>query len=119
MKKLKIIGGGLAGSEAAWQAAERGVQVDIFEMRPYVNTGAHITSNFAELICSNSLGSNLTYKASGLLKEELRMLGSLLIKCADKSSVPAGGALAVYRNDFAKMVTKHLKEHNNINIFRK
>jgi len=119
MDKLNIIGGGLAGSEAAWQAAERGVQVDVFEMRPYVNTGAHITSELAELICSNSLGSNLPNRASGLLKEELRLLGSLLIQCADNTSVPAGGALAVDRNAFAQMVTKRLMEHSNINVIRK
>ncbi len=91
------MGGGLAGSEAAWQAAERAVHVDLYEMRPESQTGAHRTAQLAELICSNSLGSNLVNRPSGLLKEELRRLGSLLLQCADAASLPAGGALAVDR----------------------
>lgn len=83
---LRIVGGGLAGCEVAWQAAERGIEVDLYEMRPQQMTGAHRTGNFAELVCSNSLGSNLPNLASGLLKEELTRLGSLFIACGDASS---------------------------------
>lgn len=90
---LKVIGGGLAGCEAAWQAAERGIDVELYEMRPEKSTGAHRTGDLGELVCSNSLGSNLLGRAAGLLKAELRLLGSMLISCADASSVPAGGAL--------------------------
>ncbi len=118
MKKLSVVGGGLAGSEAAWQAAEAGIEVEIYEMRPNLQTGAHTTSHLAELVCSNSLGSNLVDRASGLLKEELRQLGSLLIACADETSVPAGGALAVDRGRFATMITEHLRSHQNIKIIR-
>jgi methylenetetrahydrofolate--tRNA-(uracil-5-)-methyltransferase len=117
--KLLIIGGGLAGCEAAWQAAERGVDVDLYEMRPEQTTGAHRTGNLAELVCSNSLGSNLPNRASGLLKAELRRLGSLLIKCADASSLPAGGALAVDRDRFSELITSALEEHPRIRIIRK
>ena len=92
-----MIGGGLAGSEAAWQLASQGISVDLFEMRPTVETGAHQTSNLGELVCSNSLGSDLSDRASGVLKAELRQLGSMLMDCADQTSVPAGGALAVDR----------------------
>ncbi len=84
MKQISIIGGGLAGSEAAWQIAQRGLHVTLFEMRPNKTTGAHTTSNFAELVCSNSLGANTPDRSSGLLKEELRLLNSLLIIIADK-----------------------------------
>ena len=97
MKKsvdLRIIGGGLAGSEAAWQAAQRGKQVQLYEMRPRVETGAHVTDGLAELVCSNSLGSDILNRASGLLKEELRRMGSLLIQLAEEAAVPAGSALA-------------------------
>ena len=116
--KLIVIGGGLAGCEAAWQAAERGVDVDLYEMRPQKTTGAHRTENFAELVCSNSLGSNLPNRASGLLKEELRRMGSLLIKCADASSLPAGGALAVDRDRFSESIESSLEAHPRIRIIR-
>ena len=116
--KLKIIGGGLAGCEAAWQAAERGIDVAVFEMRPKQTTGAHRTGNLAELVCSNSLGSNLPNRASGLLKAELRQLGSLLIACADASSLPAGGALAVDRDLFSTCVEQKLESHPKITVFR-
>lgn len=118
MKKIIVVGGGLAGSEAAWQAAKAGIEVEIYEMRPNLQTGVHTTSDLAELVCSNSLGSNLVDRASGLLKEELRQLGSLLIACADDTSVPAGGALAVDRDRFASMTTEHLSSHQNIKIIR-
>lgn len=118
MKKLLVIGGGLAGSEAAWQAAQAGIKVEIYEMRPNQQTGAHTTSHLAELVCSNSLGSNLVDRASGLLKEELRRMDSLLIACADKTAVPAGGALAVDRDRFASMITEYLRSHQNIKIIR-
>jgi methylenetetrahydrofolate--tRNA-(uracil-5-)-methyltransferase len=117
--KLQVIGGGLAGCEAAWQAAQRGIEVELFEMRPEQTTGAHRTSNLAELVCSNSLGSNLSNRASGLLKAELRMLGSMLIECADASSLPAGGALAVDRDLFSDCVQKRLTLHPRITIIRK
>ncbi len=115
---LIIIGGGLAGSEAAWQAACRGIKVKLFEMRPSVETGAHQGSLLAELVCSNSLGSNLADRAAGILKNELRSLGSLLIRCADETSVPAGGALAVDRNLFAQQVTTRIENHPNIELVR-
>ncbi len=113
---LCIVGGGLAGSEAAWQAAERGIKVRLYEMRPEVQTGAHQTGNLGELVCSNSLGSNLPDRAAGVMKEELRTLGSLLIQCADETAVPAGGALAVDRELFAQIVTTRIKNHPNINV---
>ncbi len=116
--ELIIVGGGLAGSEAAWQAAERGIEVKLFEMRPEQSTGAHRTGNLAELVCSNSLGSNLPDRASGLLKAELRRLGSLLIACADASSLPAGGALAVDRDVFSHCVEQKLDAHPRIEILR-
>ncbi len=97
---LTIIGGGLAGTEAAWQAAEAGTDVRLYEMRPVQQTPAHDTEWLAELVCSNSLGSDLSHKASGLLKAELRGLGSLIIACADESAVPAGSSLAVDREGF-------------------
>ena len=116
---LVVIGGGLAGSEAAWQAAERGLKVALYEMRPQMQTGAHVTEDLAELICSNSLGSNLPDRASGLLKNELRRLGSLLIRVAEETAVPAGGALAVDRKKFAREVTRRIEGHPNITIVRK
>jgi methylenetetrahydrofolate--tRNA-(uracil-5-)-methyltransferase len=115
---LIVIGGGLAGSEAAWQAANRGLRVALYEMRPAVPTGAHISSNLAELVCSNSLGSNLPDRASGLLKDELRMLGSLLMACAEETAVPAGGALAVDRDAFGERVTRHIVAHPSIDLRR-
>jgi methylenetetrahydrofolate--tRNA-(uracil-5-)-methyltransferase len=115
---VTIIGGGLAGSEAAWQIAERGIAVRLYEMRPNVDTGAHVTGSLAELVCSNSLGSNRPDRASGLLKQELRLLGSLLIKCADESAVPAGSALAVDRGLFSSAVTEMISRHPNIEVVR-
>jgi len=119
MPNLSIIGGGLAGCEAAWQAAERGLQVRLYEMRPEVPTGAHTGANLAELVCSNSLGSNLADRAQGVLKNELRRMGALLIRIADDTAVPAGGALAVDRNKFAHRVTDALLNHPNIEIVRR
>src|SRR5512145_1794536 len=113
-----VIGGGLAGSEAAYQAAQRGLKVRLYEMRPSVQTGAHQTRDLAELVCSNSLGSNLPDRASGVLKNELRMLGSLLLECAEAASLPAGGALAVDRELFARLVTERVEKHPNIEIVR-
>lgn len=118
MIDLIVIGGGLAGSEAAWQAAQRGLKVRLFEMRPTVQTGAHQTLDLAELVCSNSLGSNLPDRASGLLKDEARMLGSMLLECAEEAALPAGGALAVDRELFARKVTERIQNHPNINIIR-
>jgi methylenetetrahydrofolate--tRNA-(uracil-5-)-methyltransferase len=115
---LKVIGGGLAGSEAAWQAAERGIDVELYEMRPDQKTGAHRTGNLAELVCSNSLGSNLPDRASGLLKAELRLLNSMLISCADASSLPAGGALAVDRELFSQHVEQRIASHPRITVIR-
>ena len=118
MADLIVIGGGLAGSEAAFQAAERGLKVQLYEMRPFVRTGAHQTHDLAELVCSNSLGSNLPDRASGLLKNEMRILGSMLLECAETASLPAGGALAVDRELFARLVTERIENHPNIQIIR-
>ncbi len=118
MKDLIIIGGGLAGSEAAWQAAERGIQVYLYEMRPSAATGAHLTSNLAELVCSNSLGSDLPDRASGVLKAELRRLGSMLLECAYKTALPAGSALAVDREAFAQLITTRISDHPRIEVVR-
>mgnify|MGYP001321889914 FL=1 len=106
--EITVIGAGLAGSEAAWQAARVGVRVRLVEMRPEVNTPAHSTSCFAELVCSNSLGADREGTASGLLKEELRALGSIVMRCADAARVPAGQALAVDRELFAAGVTEQV-----------
>ena len=118
MDKLIVIGAGLAGSEAAWQAAQRGVPVTLYEMRPEKMTPAHGTGLFAELVCSNSLGSNLVDRAQGLLKEELRRLGSLIIRCADATALPAGGALAVGRQAFAQAVTTTVTSHPLVTVRR-
>lgn len=118
MTDLSVIGGGLAGSEAAYQAAQRGLNVRLYEMRPSLQTGAHQTQDLAELVCSNSLGSNLPDRASGVLKNELRMLGSMLLECAEAASLPAGGALAVDRELFARLVTERIEKHPNIEIVR-
>jgi methylenetetrahydrofolate--tRNA-(uracil-5-)-methyltransferase len=118
MKTLIILGGGLAGSEAAWQAAQRGLHVRLYEMRPAKTTGAHRSGDLAELVCSNSLGSNLPDRAAGLLKDELRRLDSLLLACAEETALPAGGALAVDRHAFAQLVTQKLESHPNIEIRR-
>ena len=115
---LNVIGGGLAGAEAAWQAAERGITVTLYEMRPGRNTPAHVTDRLAELICSNSLGSNLPDRPLGLLKAELRKLGSLIVSVADETAVPAGGALAVGREAFAQQVTERIEAHPLIELCR-
>ena len=115
---LTVIGAGLAGSEAAWQAAERGVQVVLYEMRPATRTPAHKTDNCAELVCSNSLGNNLAPSAPFILKEELRSLKSIVIASGDKNSVPAGSALAVDRDLFSQEITSKLSNHPNI-IFKR
>lgn len=118
MNKVTVIGGGLAGCEAAWQLANRGFHVDLFEMRPLVMTPAHSTDLLAELVCSNSLGALNPDTAGGLLKQELKTLDSLIMDCADKTMVPAGGALAVDRTRFAQLVTQCITEHNRINLVR-
>lgn len=118
MKQITVIGGGLAGSEAAWQAAELGCEVFLYEMRPETPTGAHVTGFLAELVCSNSLGSNLIDRASGLLKEEIRQFDSLLLRCAEKTALPAGGALAVDREAFARLVTERIIAHPRIHLIR-
>ncbi len=115
-KQINIIGAGLAGSEAAWQIANRGVMVNLYEMRPVKQTPAHKTGDFAELVCSNSLRSNQLTNAVGLLKEEMRMQNSLIIETADRRSLPAGGALAVDRDGFASEITRKIKSHPNINV---
>ncbi len=119
MTDVTVIGGGLAGAEAAWQAAERGCLVELWEMRPVKETPAHRTEHFAELVCSNSLGNKSLETASGLLKEELRRLGSVILRCADENSVPAGGALGVAREDFPRAVTETVHAHPNIEVIRK
>ena len=118
MPDVTVIGGGLAGSEAAWQAAGLGCSVELWEMRPVRQTPAHHTEDFAELVCSNSLGNRSLETASGLLKEELRRLGSVILRCADANSVPAGGALGVAREDFARAVTETVHAHPNIEVIR-
>ena len=118
MADVTVIGGGLAGSEAAWQAAELGCSVELWEMRPLKETPAHRTEHFAELVCSNSLGNNALETASGLLKEELRRLGSVILRCAEDHSVPAGGALGVAREGFPRAVTETVHAHPNIEVVR-
>ncbi len=118
MATLHVIGGGLAGTEAAWQAAQLGIETILYEMRPSKQTPAHRTSHLAELVCSNSLGSDLPDRASGLLKNELRRLGSLLLACADRAAVPAGGALAVDRELFAQAVEAAIEDHPLITLKR-
>ena len=113
---VNVIGAGLAGSEAAWQLAKRGIQVNLFEMRPVKQTPAHHTDKFAELVCSNSLRSNTLANAVGVLKEEMRALDSAIIAAADECSVPAGGALAVDRHEFAASVTNRVKNHPNVTV---
>ena len=115
-KEVTIIGGGLAGCEAAYQIAKQGIKVKLYEMKPTKFSEAHSNENLAEIVCSNSFKSNLHTNACGLLKEELRMLDSLLIKCADETAVPAGQALAVDREKFSELVTKKIKENPNIEI---
>ncbi|MBQ7890196.1 MAG: methylenetetrahydrofolate--tRNA-(uracil(54)-C(5))-methyltransferase (FADH(2)-oxidizing) TrmFO [Erysipelotrichaceae bacterium] len=116
MIKVTVIGAGLAGSEAAWQLAERGISVRLIEMRPKVMSPAHKTGYFAELVCSNSLRSNALTNAVGVLKEELRRMNSLIMKMADKNAVPAGSALAVDREGFAKDITEAISNHPLIEV---
>jgi methylenetetrahydrofolate--tRNA-(uracil-5-)-methyltransferase len=113
---INVVGAGLAGSEAAWQIANRGVKVRLFEMRPVKQTPAHHTDKFAELVCSNSLRANTLTNAVGILKEEMRILDSVIIAAADACSVPAGGALAVDRHEFAAQVTSMVKNHENVTV---
>ncbi|MGI6586785.1 MAG: methylenetetrahydrofolate--tRNA-(uracil(54)-C(5))-methyltransferase (FADH(2)-oxidizing) TrmFO [Gracilibacteraceae bacterium] len=117
-KKIIVIGAGLAGSEAAWQLAIRGIKVKLYEMRPVCNTPAHHTDKFGELVCSNSLRSNQLENAVGLLKEEMRRLGSLIMECADNNALPAGGALAVDREGFSQEITDRITGNSNIEIIR-
>ena len=119
VSELWVVGGGLAGSEAAWQAAEAGFTVHLYEMRPEVQTGAHAGGGLAELVCSNSLGSALPDRASGVLMAELRHMGSLLLGCAEATRLPAGGALAVDREAFSAEVTRALEAHPHIRIERR
>ena len=114
--KVKVIGAGLAGSEAAWQLANRDIQVELYEMKPHKMTPAHHSANFAELVCSNSLRGDRLENAVGLLKEELRRCGSLIMECAEATRVEAGGCLAVDREGFAAMVTEKIKNHPNITV---
>ncbi len=116
MSEINVIGAGLAGCEAAWQAAERGVKVTLYEMKPCKYSPAHHSEGFAELVCSNSLRSNQIFNAVGLLKEELRRLGSLIIESAYANEVPAGGALAVDRHGFSDYITAKIKNHPNIEV---
>ena len=114
--KVKVIGAGLAGSEAAWQLANRGIEVELYEMKPHKMSPAHHSANFAELVCSNSLRGDRLENAVGLLKEELRRVGSLIMECAEATRVEAGGCLAVDRDGFAAMVTEKIKNHPNITV---
>ena len=114
--KAKVIGAGLAGSEAAWQLANRGIDVELYEMKPLRRSPAHHRDSFAELVCSNSLRSDRLQNGAGLMKEEMRRLGSLIMECADACRVPAGGALAVDREGFTETVTDRIKNHPNITV---
>ena len=116
MTQVKVIGAGLAGSEAAWQLAQRGIQVALYEMKPAKMSPAHHSENFGELVCSNSLRGDRLENAVGLLKEELRRMDSLIIACADATRVEAGGCLAVDREGFAALVTRKLRQHPNITV---
>ncbi|HEY4552281.1 MAG TPA: FADH(2)-oxidizing methylenetetrahydrofolate--tRNA-(uracil(54)-C(5))-methyltransferase TrmFO [Bacillaceae bacterium] len=115
-QSVTVVGAGLAGSEAAWQLAKRGIKVDLYEMRPVKQTPAHHTDKFAELVCSNSLRANSLTNAVGVLKEEMRILDSVIIQSADRSSVPAGGALAVDRHEFAANVTEQVRNHPLVTV---
>ena len=116
MTTVKVIGAGLAGSEAAWQLAQRGIQVELIEMKPVKMTPAHHSANFGELVCSNSLRGDRLENAVGLLKEELRRCGSLIMECAEATRVEAGGCLAVDRDGFAALVTEKIRNHPNIHV---
>jgi len=113
---VKVIGAGLAGAEAAWQLAQRGIAVELYEMKPHKKSPAHHTDTFAELVCSNSLRGDRLENAVGLLKEEMRRLGSLIIECADQTRVEAGGCLAVDREGFSNLVTEKIRNHPNITV---
>lgn len=113
---MNVIGAGLAGSEAAWQLAKRGIAVDLYEMRPVKQTPAHHTDKFAELVCTNSLRANGLTNAVGVIKEEMRILDSIIIEAADRASVPAGGALAVDRHEFSSYVTEKVKNHPLVTV---
>lgn len=115
-ERVTVIGGGLAGSEATWQLAKRGIEVDLYEMRPVKMTPAHETGNLSELVCTNSMRSNQLSNAVGLLKEEMRQLDSLIMIVADETAVPAGGALAVDRDSFSKKVTQIINELPNVHV---
>ena len=115
---VTVVGGGLAGSEAAWALAERGFQVSLCEMRPGTRTAAHQTDRLAEIVCSNSFKSVELTNAHGLLKAELRALGSVLLPCADQARVPGGSALAVDRDLFSRAVHQRVTEHPNITLVR-
>ena len=119
MLRVKVIGAGLAGCEATYQLIRKGIAVDLYEMRPTKSTGAHHTSLFSELVCSNSLRSNALTNAVGLLKEEMRLLDSLIMRVADKHAIPAGSALAVDRNDFAQEITDIIKSNPLVNVIDK
>ena len=119
MKKVIIVGAGMAGSEAAWQVAQRGIKVDLYEMRPEKSTPAHKTEKFAELVCSNSLRGAGLENAVGLLKEEMRQLNSIIMESADINRVPAGGALAVDREGFSQYITDKVKNHPNVSVINK
>ena len=114
-----VIGAGLAGCEAAYALAERGINVKLFEMKPHKKSPAHKSDTFAELVCSNSLKANRLESAAGMLKAEMRKLGSLCLEAADETSVPAGGALAVERNSFSEFITNKIKAHKNIEVINK
>lgn len=116
MLKVNVIGAGLAGCEATYQLIRKGIYVDLYEMRPNKSTGAHHTSNFSELVCSNSLRSNALTNAVGLLKEEMRLLDSVIMKYADKNALPAGSALAVDRDNFSKEITEFIKSSPFVNV---
>ena len=116
MAIVKVIGAGLAGCEAAWQLAKRGIQVELYEMKPHKKSPAHHTDTFAELVCSNSLRGDRLENAVGLLKEELRRMGSLILACADETRVEAGGCLAVDRQGFSDLVTRRIRENPNITV---
>ena len=110
MKRVKVIGAGLAGCEAAWQLANAGIEVELYEMKPQKYSPAHKYQGFAELVCSNSLKAQRLASAAGLLKAEMELLGSVCVECAKECSVPAGGALAVDRDKFSALVTEKIKK---------
>ena len=117
-EEVKIIGGGLAGVEAAWQLANKGFKVKLYEMKPLKYSPAHKLSGLGELVCSNSLKAKRLESAAGLLKAEMRIFGSICMECADKCEVPAGGALAVDRHEFSRLITEKIEAHENIEIIR-